>query len=336
MVSPSPFPTESNFNPKGREFMDCASNTDKQVRQWCDGIWPYRAALTNCLATIAVDGAMARSRDSTGGDKPRPSLTRRQVMPLLGATALASLARPAFAGQLSGRFGSQAAALARFVYVGTYTFPGTAPGGTHQIEAHGIYLFKMSPSDGGLTPLQPQPFIILPNPSYLAVDPGLRHLYSVNEMTDGGVSAYLINQTSGTLTFLNAMPTNGKDTTHLSVQASGQYLFAASYTSGDFQVFRIRGDGFIGVMTDNFASVGNGTGPDPDRQEGPHAHQILTDRDGNHVFGVDLGADKVNVWNLDAGVLSQSVLEFVWRGLRLDKDIRSGSEVNRLVSELLG
>ena len=38
----------------------------------------------------------------------------------------------------------------------------------------------------------------------------------------------------------------------------------------------------------------------------------------------------------DHGVLSQSVLEFVWRGLRLDKDIRSGSEVNRLVSELLG
>jgi len=73
------------------------------------------------------------------------------------------------------------------------------------------------------------------------------------------------------------------------------------YTGGDFQVFRIRGDGSIGVMTDNFASVGNGTGPDPDRQEGPHAHQLLTDRDGNHVFGVDLGADKVNAWNLDPG-----------------------------------
>jgi hypothetical protein len=36
-----------------------------------------------------------------------------------------------------------------------------------------------------------------------------------------------------------------------------------------------------------------------------------------------------------ASVLSRSVLEFVWRGLRLDKDIGSGSEVNRLVSELL-
>jgi len=38
----------------------------------------------------------------------------------------------------------------------------------------------------------------------------------------------------------------------------------------------------------------------------------------------------------DGKVLSRSVLEFVWRGLRLDKDIGSGSEVNRLVSELLG
>jgi 6-phosphogluconolactonase len=111
----------------------------------------------------------------------------------------------------------------------------------------------------------------------------------------------LINQKNGTLTFLNAMPTSGKDTTHLSVQASGQYLFAASYTSGTFQVFRILDDGSIGALTDNFQSVGNGTGPNPDRQEGPHAHQILTDLDGNHVFGVDLGADKVNVWNLDPG-----------------------------------
>ena len=54
-------------------------------------------------------------------------------------------------------------------------------------------------------------------------------------------------------------------------------------------------------MTDEFQSVGNGTGPRPDRQEGPHAHQILTDLGGNHVFGVDLGADKVNALNLNLG-----------------------------------
>jgi 6-phosphogluconolactonase len=151
------------------------------------------------------------------------------------------------------------------------------------------------------------------NPSFLAFDPGLRHLYSVNEMTDGGVSAYLVNQANGTLTFLNSASTNGKDTTHLSVQPSGQYLFAASYTSGNFQVFPILGDGSIGLMTDNFQSIGNGTGPNPARQEGPHAHQILTDLDGNHVFGVDLGADKVNVWNLNpvTGKLIENTVPFV-------------------------
>ena len=230
------------------------------------------------------------------------TLSRRQLFPLLGgAVASATVAPRSLAADPPASFGKPSPAKARFVYVGTYTFPGTAPGGTHQSQALGIYLFRMNPSDGGLTPLHLQPFIMAPNPSYLALDPGLRHLYSVNEMTDGSVSAYVINQTNGTLTFLNSMLTNGKDTTHLSVQPSGQYLFAASYTSGDFQVFLINADGSIGDMTDNFPSVGNGTGPNPDRQEGPHAHQILTDLDGNHVFGVDLGADKVNVWNLDSG-----------------------------------
>jgi len=226
------------------------------------------------------------------------TLSRRQVLPLLGgAVALSAVARNSAAGASSASVDKPSAAKARFVYVGTYTFPGTAPSGTHQSQAQGIYVFRMHPGTGGLTLLQ---VAQIPNPSYLALDPTLRYLYSVNEMTDGAVSAFAINQSNRMLTFINMMATNGQDTTHLSVQPSGQFLFSASYTSGNFQVFPINSDGSIGAMTDNFQSVGNGTGPNPDRQEGPHAHQILTDLDGNHVFGVDLGADKMNVWNLDS------------------------------------
>jgi len=239
------------------------------------------------------------------------TLSRRQLFPLLGgAVALATVAPNSIAADPSGPFGKPPAAKARFVYVGTYTFPGTAPGGTHQSQAKGIYVFRMNPSNGGLTLLQ---IAEIPNPSYLALDPPLGHLYSVNEMTAGAVSAYVINQANGMLTPLNTLvPTNGQDTTHLSVQPSGQYLFAASYTSGNFQVFRILPDGSIGAMTENFQSVGNGTGPNPARQEGPHAHQIITDFDGDHVFGVDLGADKVNLWNLDqgAGTLNPNTVPF--------------------------
>jgi len=241
---------------------------------------------------------MAKSEDLAHDRRSAPlDVTRRQFLPLLGATAASAIVLPRSLAATPAD-ASPPALKARFVYVGTYTFPGTAPGGTHQSQAKGIYVFRMNPSNGGLTLLQ---VAEIPNPSYLALDPTLTHLYSVNEMTDGAVSAFAINQSNEMLTFINMMPTNGQDTTHLSVQPSGQYLFAASYTSGNFQVFPINSDGSIGNMTDNFQSVGNGTGPNPARQEGPHAHQILEDLDGNHVFGVDLGADKLNVWNLDPG-----------------------------------
>jgi 6-phosphogluconolactonase len=252
---------------------------------------------------------MPVSKDSNHDQKPLSSgLTRRQFIPLLGATAaLAAVAPRSLAA------GKPSDAQARFVYVGTYTFPGIPPGGTHQSTAVGIYVFRMDPSDGGLTQLQ---IVEAENPSFVALDPTRTHLYSVNENDfPGGVSAYAING-DGTLSFLNSAPADGAFTTHISVQPSGNYFFAANYgrlgAPGNFPVFRILADGSIGPMTDNFHGADNGTGPNPARQETAHAHQILTDLDGNHVFGVDLGADKVNVLNLNpgTGVLSPNTVPF--------------------------
>jgi 6-phosphogluconolactonase len=242
---------------------------------------------------------MAKS-DSTHDQKSlSPDLTRRQFRPLLGATAaLATVAPRSLVAAPSGGSGKPSGAAARLVYVGTYTAPGVPPGGTHPSTAVGIYVFTMDPSDGGLTLLQIVP---ASNPSFVALDPTLAHLYSVNEDTAGHVSAYVINPANGTLTFLNTASANGQFTTHINVHPSGQYFYAANYGTGSFPVYRILADGSIGVMTDEFQSVGNGTGPNPARQEGPHAHQILTDLGGGHVFGVDLGADKVNALNLDLG-----------------------------------
>jgi 6-phosphogluconolactonase len=185
----------------------------------------------------------------------------------------------------------------------------TFPGGTHPSVAVGIYVFRMDPNDGGLTPVQIVP---ASNPSFVALDPSLTHLYSVNEDLAGRVSAYAVNQAAGTLSFLNTALASGSFTTHLSVHPSGGYVLAANYGTGNFPAFQILPNGSIGPMTALFQSVGNGTGPNPDRQEGPHAHQILTDVDAIHVFGVDLGGDKVNVLNLDlgSGVLSPNTVPF--------------------------
>jgi len=198
---------------------------------------------------------------------------------------------------------------ARYVYVGTYTAPDVPPGGTHPSTAVGIYVFRMDPRDGGLTPVQAVP---ASNPSYLALNSSLTRLYSVNEDLAGRVSAYAIDPASGKLSFINSASADGRHTTHLSVHPSGQYLMAANYTSGNCPVFRLLADGSIGPKTADFQSVGNGTGANPARQEAPHAHQIVSDLDAKHVFAVDLGADKVNVLDLElgAGALAANTVPF--------------------------
>jgi 6-phosphogluconolactonase len=171
-------------------------------------------------------------------------------------------------------------------------------------------VFRLNPSDGGLTLVQ---IVTASNPSYLALDPSLTRLYSGNENTAGSVSAYLINPANGHLIFLNSALANGQFTTHISVHPSGRYVMAANYGTGNVPVFRLNADGSIGPKTADFQGVGNGTGANPARQEGPHAHQVITDLRAQHLFCVDLGADKVNVLNLDlgTGAVSANVVPFV-------------------------
>ena len=197
----------------------------------------------------------------------------------------------------------------RMVYVGTYTAPGLAPEGLRPSTARGIYVFTMRPTDGHLELVQ-----IVPtnNPSYLALDPTRTYLYCTNqyealdESPAGRVSAFSIDAT-GRLTFLNTRATNGAHPAHLSVHPSGRWLLASNYGEGDYPTFAISsGDGAIGPMSADARA--SGRGPSSERQEGPHAHQIVTDPDAHFVFGVDLGADKIRVWQIDptTGALTAS------------------------------
>jgi 6-phosphogluconolactonase len=189
------------------------------------------------------------------------------------------------------------------VYVGTYTAPGTAPGGHAPSLAKGIYVFRMRVDDGGLTPVQ---VVAADNPSFVALDPSASHLYATAEngaidgQPAGRVTAYSIDPKTGALALLGTQPTRGTYPAHLSVHPSGQFLLASNYGTGTFPVYRLGANGAIGAETDEARGVGNGTGPRADRQEGPHAHEIVTDVDGRCVFGVDLGADRLYAWNLDA------------------------------------
>ncbi|QDG75403.1 lactonase family protein [Labrenzia sp. PHM005] len=204
----------------------------------------------------------------------------------------------------------------RFVYVGTFTAPHTAPGGLAPSTAEGIYICCMTDT-GTLTPFH---VVEAENPSYLTLHPNRTFLYSVNELGEdengsplGRVSAYRIDPSTGSLTFLNTQKTNGTWPCHCSVHPSGKYLMAANYGSGSFAVFEIHKDGSLSEMCFRANPGLHMQGHDAGRQEGPHAHMIASDPHRLRVFGVDLGLDRVWSWKLDheTGSLETSDLPFI-------------------------
>lgn len=176
-----------------------------------------------------------------------------------------------------------------FVYVGTYT---EAPQGAGE----GIYVCRFDPASGALTPVQAVPG--LANPSFLAVAPGGRHLYAVVEGEEGQVAAFDRDPQTGGLRELNRQPSGGAAPCHVSLDASGRYALVANYTSGTLAVLPVDPDGRLRPATDVIRH--EGSGPDPARQDGPHAHMVAPAPDGRAVLATDLGTDAVWVYRLDA------------------------------------
>ena len=92
---------------------------------------------------------------------------------------------------------------------------------------------------------------------------------------------------------------------HVAVHPAGGHVFSANYNDGTVAVVSVLADGAPGEVTHVVQHTGSG--PNPDRQEGPHAHQVLADPGGARLFAVDLGNDSVYAYAFDAerGQLTQ-------------------------------
>ncbi|GAA0260983.1 lactonase family protein [Saccharothrix mutabilis subsp. mutabilis] len=161
------------------------------------------------------------------------------------------------------------------VYLGTYT---TWTGG-----GAGLGIAAYDPRTGRLRSVGVVEGV--PNPSF-AITAG-RRVYAVNEQSAGAVTALEVRD--GVPRVLNTQSTGGADPCHLVLHRG--HVLSANYSSGSVSVHPVRRDGGLGARTDLVRH--EGSGPDPDRQEGPHAHQVLPDPTGEFVFAVDLGADAV-------------------------------------------
>jgi 6-phosphogluconolactonase len=221
-------------------------------------------------------------------------------------------------GPLYGSAGSGRKMLA---YVGTYTGPADGGG-----NGKGIYLFSMDPANGGLS--QVNLAAESRNPAWLSFDPSGRHLYAANEVHDfegksGSISAYAVNRTNGSLRLLNVVSSEGAGPAHLSVDASGKYVFVANYGGGTAAVLPIQPTGALGATAyvhHDTGSVGPtvpSSGPPGSfafsGHDKPHAHMIHADPGNRFVIQTDLGQDRIYVSALDpaTGKLTPAASPFI-------------------------
>lgn len=211
------------------------------------------------------------------------------------------------------------------VYVGSYSSPQGPEGAVG--HGQGIYLLEMDPATGALR--QRDVFPNNANPAWLAFDPSRTHLYSANEISNyqgaasGSVSAYSIDRTTGGLTLLNTISSEGAGPAHVSVHPSGKYVFVANYHGGTVAVLPVRPDGELGAATDIKHDTGTigpsrATSAPPGSfaisgHDKPHAHMVQADAAGKFVFATDLGLDQILIWkfDVDTGKLSPAPQESV-------------------------
>jgi len=79
---------------------------------------------------------------------------------------------------------------------------------------------------------------------------------------------------------------------------TGRFLLVANYNSGNIAVFSIGKDGRLGRHS-AFIQF-SGSGVNPERQSGPHAHFIQVTDDNKFAMVADLGTDKIMIYKFDA------------------------------------
>jgi 6-phosphogluconolactonase len=127
------------------------------------------------------------------------------------------------------------------------------------------------------------------NPSFLAFDPARRRIVAVDEVGGmGQVRSFGFDPATGALTEINAKPTGGAGSTHLSLDPTGTWVVVANYTGGNMSILPLDPNGRLGDATDTKAS-------------GAKSHWAGMNPSGTHVFVPALEANVVAEYSLNAG-----------------------------------
>ncbi len=157
-----------------------------------------------------------------------------------------------------------------------------------------IYQLELDLKDGKMS--KPMLAAELANPSFVAIHPNQKFVYSVSEINKGSIVAFAVDAKTGSLKQLNSQSAGGSGPCHVTVDRTGTAVLAANYGSGSCTSIPIKSDGSLGEPASVHQHKGMSVLPN---QKGPHAHSINMDKANKFAFCCDLGLDKVLVYRLD-------------------------------------
>lgn len=181
---------------------------------------------------------------------------------------------------------SEANGQAGRAYIGSFT----------SAEGRGIITAALDPRTGALTEVHHTGTLVR-DPSALTLAAPGGPLYAVSERDPGAVAALSLADPDRPELLDGPTPVPGAGPTHLTL-AAGR-LFTADYGSGSVSSLPVRADGTLGDPAAVHRHTGGG--PEPGRQETPHAHAVVADPSGRWLLSADLGTDSVWVYDLRQG-----------------------------------
>jgi 6-phosphogluconolactonase len=120
----------------------------------------------------------------------------------------------------------------------------------------------------------------------LATSPDKKFLIAAVRSKPYQAITYSIDRTSGALTRLGSAPFDDSYA-YISMDATGRFLFGASYGGDNIAVYPVGSNGMIGSPLQIIPTARN-------------AHSIITDRTNRYVFAPHLGTDQVFQFTLDS------------------------------------
>jgi 6-phosphogluconolactonase len=170
-------------------------------------------------------------------------------------------------------------------------------GGFTQKEGDkGLSVFSFNSNTGKLKLLSESD--VGPNPSYLCFSKKNNLFYVLNEVMEfkgefgGGLITLKYNDKTNEFEKLNELRIPYGGPCFISMSADSGYLYTANYPNGSVSVIKLDYNGIPEAVIDTI--LYNKEKPDES-----HAHMILHDPAGKHVYVSDLGLDRVVAYNFD-------------------------------------